>query len=125
MAMINLAAAEDKDFNNWIDNLDLFLLDCDGVLWRGDIGIEGVSKTVDALRARGKRVRFVTNNSTKSRKTYVSKLYETANISCQPEEIISSAYAAAALTTPAHSPWHQREQLSHCTQTPDPSGSSS
>lgn len=94
-SLINLGDVEDKDFNNWIDNLDLFLLDCDGVLWRGDIGIEGVSKTVDALRARGKRVRFVTNNSTKSRKTYVSKLYETANISCQPEEIISSAYAAA------------------------------
>jgi 4-nitrophenyl phosphatase len=91
----DLARISSEEFKSWIDSLDTFLCDCDGVLWRGDNGIEGVSKTIDALRARRKRVRFVTNNSTKSRKAYVSKLYETAGITCEPEEIISSAYAAA------------------------------
>jgi len=91
----NISGFSSQELKSWIDSLDTFLCDCDGVLWRGNNGIEGVSKTVDALRARGKRVRFVTNNSTKSRKEYVSKLFETAGITCGPEEIISSAYAAA------------------------------
>jgi phosphoglycolate/pyridoxal phosphate phosphatase family enzyme len=48
-----------------------------------------------ALRALGKRVFFVTNNSTKTRADYVHKLMDTAGIACAPEDVISSAFAAA------------------------------
>jgi hypothetical protein len=44
-----------------------------GVIWRGDSVIDGVPETLDMLRAAGKRLVFVTNNSTKSRKGYLGK----------------------------------------------------
>ena len=49
----------------WFESTDNFLLDCDGVLWRGTEGVPGVAATVDALRAAGKRVFFVSNNASK------------------------------------------------------------
>lgn len=49
-----------------------------------------------ACRRAGKRVFFVTNNSTKSRAAYVAKLAAVAGIAATPEEVVSSAYAAAA-----------------------------
>jgi len=44
-----------------------------GVIWRGDSVIDGVPETLDMLRAKGKKLVFVTNNSTKSRKGYLGK----------------------------------------------------
>jgi hypothetical protein len=44
-----------------------------GVIWRGDSVIDGVPDTLDMLRAMGKKLVFVTNNSTKSRKGYLGK----------------------------------------------------
>lgn len=44
-----------------------------GVIWRGDSVIDGVPETLDMLRAAGKKLVFVTNNSTKSRKGYLGK----------------------------------------------------
>lgn len=53
--------------------VDVFIFDCDGVIWRGDSLIEKVPAVLEKLRAAGKRMFFVTNNSTKSRKGYKSK----------------------------------------------------
>ena len=61
------------DFKQWIDNLDTFIFDCDGVLWRGSELIPGISETLSRLRQLGKRIVFVTNNSTKSRREYLKK----------------------------------------------------
>ena len=66
-----------------------------GVIWRGDAVIPGVPATLDALRAAGKRLVFVTNNSTKSRKGYLSK-FTSLGLNVNAEEIYSSSYAAAA-----------------------------
>jgi phosphoglycolate/pyridoxal phosphate phosphatase family enzyme len=90
-----LTAATLPALREWLDGVDTFLVDCDGVLWRATDGVDGVSHTVDMLRAAGKRVYFVTNNSTKSRADYVKKLEATASIHAAPDAIISSAYAAA------------------------------
>ena len=32
----------------------VFIFDCDGVLWRGEVRVEGVVETLDFLRAAGK-----------------------------------------------------------------------
>lgn len=72
-----------------------FIFDCDGVLWKGDSLIEGVPETLEMLRGMGKRIIFVTNNSTKSRKGYQSK-FAGMGLSVSPEEIYSSSFAAAA-----------------------------
>lgn len=78
-----------------IDSVETFIFDCDGVIWKGDSLIDGVPQTLDMLRAKGKRLVFVTNNSTKSRKQY-GKKFETLGLSVTQDEIFASSFAAAA-----------------------------
>ncbi|KAA8494047.1 Phosphoglycolate phosphatase 1B, chloroplastic [Porphyridium purpureum] len=78
-----------------LDTVNTFIFDCDGVIWRGDSVIDGVPETLDFLRAQGKRLFFVTNNSTKSRKGYLGK-FTKLGLPVKAEEIFSSSFAAAA-----------------------------
>ncbi|KAK8593669.1 hypothetical protein V6N13_042777 [Hibiscus sabdariffa] len=78
-----------------IASVETFIFDCDGVIWKGDKLIDGVPETLDMLRSKGKRLVFVTNNSTKSRKQY-GKKFETLGLSVSEEEIFASSFAAAA-----------------------------
>ena len=78
-----------------VEKTDVFVFDCDGVVWKGDKLIPGVSETLEMLKAMGKRIFFVTNNSTKSRKGYLQK-FRSLGLSVEAEEIYSSSYAAAA-----------------------------
>lgn len=48
-----------------LDRYDNFLFDCDGVLWSGTESLPGVASVLEKLRARGKRILFVTNNASK------------------------------------------------------------
>jgi len=74
---------------------DIFIFDCDGVIWKGDSLISGVPSVLDKLRELGKKIFFVTNNSTKSRKGYLGK-FKSLGLEVNPEEIFSSSFAAAA-----------------------------
>lgn len=78
-----------------IDTVDVFIFDCDGVIWKGDSLIAGVPEILDMLRKAGKKIFFVTNNSTKSRKGYKGK-FTSLGLDVQDEEIFSSSFAAAA-----------------------------
>lgn len=78
-----------------LSRTDTFIFDCDGVVWRGDSLIDKVPATIEFLRSIGKRVFFVTNNSTKSRAGYLKK-FTKLGLEAQPEEIFSSSFAAAA-----------------------------
>ncbi len=71
-----------------------FLLDVDGVLCRGDELIPEANRAVEALRKRGKRLVFLSNNSTLSRKRYMAKL-ERLGIPVEPDELVLATYAAA------------------------------
>ncbi|VVT49529.1 uncharacterized protein SAPINGB_P002314 [Magnusiomyces paraingens] len=73
---------------------DDFLFDCDGVLWSGNHLLPSVVETLEFLRSRGKRLIFVTNNSTKSRKAYTSK-FAKFGITVSKDEIFGSAYSSA------------------------------
>ncbi|XP_010245044.1 PREDICTED: phosphoglycolate phosphatase 2 [Nelumbo nucifera] len=77
-----------------LDSVEAFLFDCDGVIWKGDKLIEGVPQTLEMLRARGKKIVFVTNNSTKSRKQYAKK-FHSLGLVVSEDEIFSSSFAAA------------------------------
>ena len=44
---------------------DLFLFDLDGTVYLGDTPIEGAMETLGKLSAMGKKVCFLTNNSSK------------------------------------------------------------
>ncbi|KAF8909755.1 p-nitrophenyl phosphatase [Gymnopilus junonius] len=83
-----------EDYQKLLDAYDTWLFDCDGVLWRGDHLIDGVTEVLDILRRLNKKIVFVTNNATKSRKTYKQK-FDQLGISIHVDEIYGSAYAAA------------------------------
>ncbi|KAJ8654629.1 hypothetical protein O0I10_009680 [Lichtheimia ornata] len=88
-----LLTSVERDF--FLDKFDNFLFDCDGVLWDGSDLIPGVDKAMEELRKRGKRIFFVTNNSTKSRAAFLGK-FKGFGIQASLDEIFSSAFATAA-----------------------------
>ena len=61
----------------------------------GAVGHDRQSSHSCAWRAQGKKLVFVTNNSTKSRKGYLGK-FTGLGLNVNAEEIYSSSYAAAA-----------------------------
>lgn len=96
LSFVTRASAQPlQNADELIDSVETFVFDCDGVIWKGDLLIDGVSETLDMLRSKGKRLVFVTNNSTKSRKQY-GKKFETLGLSVNEEEIFASSFAAAA-----------------------------
>ncbi|KAI5838046.1 HAD-like domain-containing protein [Morchella snyderi] len=78
----------------FIDKFDVFLFDCDGVLWHGNTLLHKIVDTLDMLRSKGKQIVFVTNNSTKSRRAYKKKL-DSLGIPAKVDEIFGSAYSSA------------------------------
>lgn len=54
--------------------ISVFLFDLDGTLNMGERPLDGAMETLRLLSERGKRVCFVTNNSSKSRLDYLSKV---------------------------------------------------
>ena len=78
-----------------MSDVDVFIFDCDGVIWRGDSLIDNIPETLSRLRKAGKKCFFVTNNSTKSRAGYKKK-FDSLGLDVAAEEIFSSSFAAAA-----------------------------
>ncbi|EGO01859.1 hypothetical protein SERLA73DRAFT_177404 [Serpula lacrymans var. lacrymans S7.3] len=77
-----------------IEKYDTWMFDCDGVLWHDDQLIEGAAEVLKILRTRNKAIVFVTNNATKSRKTYKRK-FDGLGVEAYLGEIFGSAYASA------------------------------
>ena len=65
-----------SEVDAFLSSFDTVLTDCDGVLWTGSVAIDGSPEVIQALRKLGKKVIYVTNNSTKSRKEYLTKVTE-------------------------------------------------
>lgn len=57
-----------------IVDADLFLFDLDGTIYLGDKVIPGAIETLKKLTALGKKVCFLTNNSSKDKTEYVKKI---------------------------------------------------
>ncbi|KAH7926885.1 2-phosphoglycolate phosphatase [Leucogyrophana mollusca] len=83
-----------EHYDSLLDKFDTWMFDCDGVLWHGDRLIDGAVEVLDILRKRGKRLLFVTNNASKSRKSYKGK-FDQLGVEARVDEIYGSAYAAA------------------------------
>ncbi|MEO5679692.1 MAG: HAD family hydrolase, partial [Acidimicrobiales bacterium] len=75
---------------------EAWVLDLDGVLWRGNQPIEGSADAVAALRAAGHRVAFLTNNSFSTVAEQVEKL-TAMGVPVEANDICTSAQAAAGL----------------------------
>lgn len=70
--------------------------DLDGVVWRGDVAIPGSADAIAALRAAGRRVAFLTNNSSQRVGDVVARL-AAVGVPAVAEDVVSSAQAAAKL----------------------------
>ncbi|KAH6877369.1 p-nitrophenyl phosphatase [Coprinopsis sp. MPI-PUGE-AT-0042] len=83
-----------SDYAALLRDYDTWLFDCDGVLWRGDHLLDGVIEVLHLLRKLNKKTIFVTNNATKSRRSYKTK-FDELGLEVNVDEIYGSAYAAA------------------------------
>ncbi len=79
-----------------------WVIDLDGVVWLAGEPIEGVSEAIAILRARDVRVAFATNNSAPTVAELLARL-ERAAIPSSPEDLVTSAQAAATLLEPGDS----------------------
>lgn len=73
-----------------IDRLDALVLDLDGVFYRGEVTVPGSAEAVERLRAAGKKLLFVTNNSTRTESDVVAKLADHGVIVSE-DEVLTSA----------------------------------
>lgn len=77
-----------------IANHQHFIFDCDGVIWNGNVPVPGSVKALEKLRSLNKKISFLTNSASKSRRGYLEK-FISLGIQASENEIISSAYSAA------------------------------
>ena len=77
-----------------LNQIETFLIDGDGVLWRGDRAMPGLDHFFDVLRARGMRWALLTNNNTRTVGEYLVKLAG-FGIEADAGQIFSSSTATA------------------------------
>jgi 4-nitrophenyl phosphatase len=71
-----------------------FVFDVDGVLCRGEDLIPRAEEAIERLRRGGKKVIFISNNSTKSREEYIAK-FTRLGIPVTADDLVLSTYATA------------------------------
>ncbi|KAG1650728.1 Glycerol-3-phosphate phosphatase [Nymphon striatum] len=64
---------DSNNIKEFMDSFDTALVDCDGVIWHGDNALKGAASTLSTFKKMGKRVLYVSNNSTKSLEDYMAK----------------------------------------------------
>ncbi len=75
-------------------DLDAFIFDLDGCIYRGDTAVPGSDKAISALKGKGKKILFLTNNSTRAPEGFSEKL-KGLGIDAPPSLILTSAGATA------------------------------
>ena len=75
-----------------LKNVKLFLFDMDGTLYLGDRLFDFTNELLSAIKAKGGRYMFMTNNSSKSVKDYILKL-EKLGIKADYDDFITSSQA--------------------------------
>ena len=63
-----------SDFKQTFKKIKVVLLDLDGTVYLGDNPIDGAKQALEFFRAAGKKLVFLTNNSSKTDEEYVKKL---------------------------------------------------
>jgi phosphoglycolate/pyridoxal phosphate phosphatase family enzyme len=74
-----------------IPRYDGYIFDLDGTIYLGDILLPGAAELLAALRAEGRRVAFLSNNPTKTREQYVTKL-QGMGLQADLGEVVNSSH---------------------------------
>lgn len=74
--------------------IDSVVFDLDGTIYYGSKLIDGANDVIEFFRSNGKRIFFLTNNSTKTRRQIYRKLAD-MGVSCVENEVLTSGYIAA------------------------------
>jgi len=94
MSCKEVSKLSDQQVKDWFNSFDTVMTDCDGVLWVGADAIPGSPDMIQRFRQMGKRVFYVTNNSTKHRREYKTKV-DKLGFGGDLDEIVGTAYLAA------------------------------
>lgn len=85
-------ALSDRKFSKLdekINDIENILLDLDGTVYVGSQVVDGAADAIAQLRAQGKNVFFLSNNSSKNKSDYVQRL-QALGIACSLEQIVLS-----------------------------------
>ncbi len=85
-----------------IESVDTVVCDVDGVIVLGTSPIPRAGEALEAMRAAGLEVLFITNNSTKTRQDVADRLAETAGYTTGLDTIINSGWATGNLIAEKH-----------------------
>ena len=91
-----MAGHDDPAESVLIDDYDGVLFDLDGVVYLGPVAVPGAPEGIAALRARGARIGFVTNNAARPPGAVADHLSE-LGISADAADVVTSAQAGAQL----------------------------
>jgi HAD superfamily hydrolase (TIGR01450 family) len=92
----------EKNFKKKLfEETELFLFDLDGTLYVGDGLVGGASEVVERLKAAGKKICFLTNNSSKARAEYMKKLHK-IGLRIADEELFTSAQSTCEYLVREH-----------------------
>jgi NagD protein len=83
-----------------IPAFDGYVFDLDGTIYLGDFPLAGAVEAVQILHQRGKKLVFLSNNPTKTREQYVTRLAK-LGITAELNQIVNSSFALVR--------WLQRE----------------
>ncbi len=83
---------------------DGFIVDLDGVIWRGDQPIAGAAEAIGALRSRGIRILFLTNEPRNSKAEVATRLTKLGIAASEADVITSVAATARVLAALADLP---------------------
>jgi HAD superfamily hydrolase (TIGR01450 family) len=75
--------------------MSTWVLDCDGVLWRGDTAIPGAGAFIGWAQERGDEVLLCTNNAARTRAHLVEKAYRLLGVEVTETAVITSAVVSA------------------------------
>jgi glycerol-1-phosphatase len=86
------------------DTVTGVVCDLDGVLWRGDTVLPGVTDALTRLVVAGREIVFVTNNASKTPADVVNKISNVCGVDFPIESVITSPMAAVTMISSFDSP---------------------
>jgi 4-nitrophenyl phosphatase len=78
--------------------------DLDGVVYLPGAGIRGAGAALAEISSRGYRLVFATNNSSRHSRDVAARIRESTGFEADPEQVVTSAHAAASLARPGDAP---------------------